>query len=200
MATTTRTRGEYRKSTRRREEILDAAFEVFSRSGYLNASMTEIARGAGFTLPGLSHHFPTKAALFEAVVQRRDIEAQERLEGRHGIDLLRNLVLIAERDELDVTATRLYAIIAAEATEPEHPMNAYFRRRYDLVIDNIARALREARDAGILRPGLDPTAAAEEYVALSDGLQLQALYGRRGEAQSVKLRRAIEGMLTVPLG
>lgn len=192
-------RGEYRKSTRRREEILDAAFEVFSRAGFHNASMTEIARTADFTLPGLSHHYPTKAALFEAVVGRRDLEARDRLDGATGIDMLRKLLLIVERDETDVTASRLYAIIAAEATEPTHPMHGYFQRRYEVVVGTVARALNAASQDGVLRDGLVPRQAAEEYIALSDGLQLQALYGALAVPQSVILRRALQAMLTVPL-
>jgi AcrR family transcriptional regulator len=192
-------RGVYRKSTRRREEILDAAFEVFARVGYLNASVTEIAKMAGFTLPGLSHHYPSKAALFEAVVHRRDLDAQSHLVNRTGIDLLRGLVEIAQRDEVDRRSTRLFAIISAEASDPAHPMHGYFRDRYDLIIGNVTGALRAAEEAGHLRRGVDPGEGARRYVALSDGLQVQAMYDETRTQQTDMLRRALEEMLVVSL-
>jgi AcrR family transcriptional regulator len=199
VAATGQVRGEYRKSTQRREEILDAAFEVFSRLGYLNASVTEIARKAGFTLPGLSHHFPTKAALFEAVVSRRDQNAQEHLVDREGLDVLRGLVEIARRDETDRRATRLFAIISAEATDPEHPMHEYMRARYDLILTSVAEAMRAIHADGGLREGTEPGEAAKRYVALADGLQVQSLYDEQRTTQTATLRAALQEMLTIPL-
>lgn len=190
-------RGEYRKSAGRREEIIDAAFDVFSRSGYLNASMTEIAKQSNFTLPGLSHHFPSKASLFEAVVHRRDVDASQHLEGRTGIDLLRGLVEIARRDEADARATRLFAIISTEAGAPEHPMHAYFAGRYDFILRNVASALEVAQAAGELGDGIRPSDAARMYVALSDGLQVQSFYN--GTHFTETLRVALQALLRVSL-
>jgi len=183
----------------RREDILDAAFEVFSRLGYLNASATEVARRAGFTLPGLSHHFPTKAALFEAVVSRRDMDAQEHLVDRRGLDFLRGLVEVARRDETDRRATRLFSIISAEATDPEHPMHDYMQARYDLILTSVTEAMRAIRADGGLRDGLDPAEAAKRYVALADGLQVQSLYNEQRTTQTFTLRAALQEMLTIPL-
>lgn len=191
------TRGEYRKSAGRREEILDAAFDVFSRVGYLNASVTEIAKQANFTLPGLSHHFPSKASLFEAVVHRRDVDASHHLAGRTGIDLIRGLVEIARRDEADTKATRMFAIISAEAGDPEHPMHAYFARRYDFILRNVTSALEVAQAAGELGDGITPSEAARMYVALSDGFQLQSFYD--GTHYTETLRIALQALLRVSL-
>jgi AcrR family transcriptional regulator len=52
------------RSTRRRERILDAAFTVFSRSGYRQAGVDEVGRQADTSKGGVYFHFPTKEALF----------------------------------------------------------------------------------------------------------------------------------------
>jgi AcrR family transcriptional regulator len=194
-----RVRGEYRKSARRREEIVAAAFGVFSRVGYLNASMAEIAKGAHLTVPGLTHHFPTKAALLESVFDRRDLDANSHLEGRTGLDMLRGLVEIAERDENDTALTRMFAILASEATDPEHPAHDYFRGRYGFILGFVERAFTEAAAAGELRAELDPADAARAYVALSDGLQLQRLYDPEAVSQATLIKRILESFLTRPL-
>lgn len=138
--------------------------------------MSEIAKVAGMTMPGLTHHFATKAILLEAVLNDRDIDAATHLDGRSGIDLMRGLVEIAARDESDIELTQLFTILSAEATSPEHPAHSYFAERYLLILNNVERAFDEARKAGHMREGVNPTDAARMYVALADGLPLQRLY------------------------
>ncbi|BCW58647.1 TetR family transcriptional regulator [Arthrobacter sp. StoSoilB20] len=178
---------------------MTAALTVFSSSGFVNASMSEIAKRSGLTLPGLRHHFESKLDLLQEVIFRRELDANEHLKGRIGIDLLRGLLEIADRDQKDPGLTQMYAMLAAEATDPEHPANEYFRGRYDLVVDTVHRAFREAAEDGALRPESDPAGLARSYVALSDGLQLQALY-RPGSFSQVQLTREfLRQHLTVPL-
>lgn len=55
-----------------RERLLDAALEVFGEVGYTGATITEIERRVGLT-PGTGsfyRHFPDKAALLQAAVDR----------------------------------------------------------------------------------------------------------------------------------
>ncbi|MGD9893941.1 MAG: TetR/AcrR family transcriptional regulator, partial [Dehalococcoidia bacterium] len=52
-----------------RERLLIAATAAFAQAGFQGASTRAIARAAGVTDPLLYHHFPTKAALFCAVVR-----------------------------------------------------------------------------------------------------------------------------------
>lgn len=48
----------------RRQQVLAAALEVFSTSGYHSASMDEIAEEAGVSKPVLYQHFPGKLELY----------------------------------------------------------------------------------------------------------------------------------------
>ncbi len=55
----------------RREQIIDAAMQVFAQKGYLRATNKDIARTAGIT-PGLIYHyFENKEAVLKAVIEGR---------------------------------------------------------------------------------------------------------------------------------
>lgn len=52
----------------RRAQLLTAALEIFSTSGYHTAAMDDIAERAGITKPVLYQHFPSKLDLYLAVL------------------------------------------------------------------------------------------------------------------------------------
>lgn len=54
----------------RREAILDAAMELFARSGCAGVSIQEIADAAETHKTTLLYHFPSKEILYEAVLER----------------------------------------------------------------------------------------------------------------------------------
>jgi len=61
-----RTQAERSESTQRR--IVDSAMSVIHKQGFQKANLTNIARGAKVTLGALQHHFGTRQALLERVV------------------------------------------------------------------------------------------------------------------------------------
>jgi AcrR family transcriptional regulator len=64
-----------------RDTILDAAEELFARSGYAAASVREIAAKAGVNQALVHHYFASKDGLFKAIFVRRGHElARERLQ------------------------------------------------------------------------------------------------------------------------
>lgn len=54
----------------RHERILDAALSVFSRRGYREAAVDDIAAAAGTSKGGVYFHFPGKQAIFLALLDR----------------------------------------------------------------------------------------------------------------------------------
>lgn len=192
-------RGEYRKTARRREEIVDAASITFARSGFTNASMTDIASAVGLTLPGLRHHYRSKEELLEAVVTRRDLQVLDLLGEQPGLSTLRALVEVAARDAANPEHSRLFVVMAAEAANPDHPLHTYFSDRYELVLRNVAAAFTEVSEAGQLREGVDPLEAARVYIATADGFQLQALYSGSLSTYAASVQAALQAFLTVEL-
>lgn len=53
-----------------RDRILDAAEALFARRGFAAVGMSEIAEAVGSSKSSLFHHFPTKAQLYAATVDR----------------------------------------------------------------------------------------------------------------------------------
>jgi AcrR family transcriptional regulator len=65
----------------RRNLILDAATEVFGRQGFEATRMDDVAKAAGVAKGLVYKHFPSKDALFEALVDRQGREYAEQLRG-----------------------------------------------------------------------------------------------------------------------
>lgn len=172
-----RPRGSYAKTGARRQEILKAAFEVFSTSGYRAGSLKDVADRVGLTQAGLLHHFPSKEALLEAVLTLRDEESVRQTGSltAKGAALLHGMVELVRYNTTIPGLVALYSVLSAEATDPEHPAHAYFRNRYDWVRTIVTDAFAEMQRDDLLRPGVDPGAAARQLTALMDGLQVQWL-------------------------
>src|SRR5246127_2571002 len=98
------------------DRILDAAMRVFRRHGFRRSSIEQAADEAGLTRQALYHHFPSKEALFRAVIERlyEKAPAAEAAAARVAEDRGASLsdILIAE------IAARLGALFAALEGSP----------------------------------------------------------------------------------
>ena len=197
----TKARGEYAKTPERRQQIVDAAVEVFSSAGFHKGSIRDVAEKAGLSQAGLLHHYPSKEHLLEAVLTWRDSETR-RLLGEpfpEGLDFLRGMVRAAEHNATTPELVELHVIVSAEGTSAEHPLRDYFVRRYASVVDLTRRAFERAATEGQVQPGVDCASAARTLVALMDGLQIQWLLDPDHVEMAADLRRYLQPLLTVEL-
>jgi AcrR family transcriptional regulator len=201
VTTVTKTRGEYAKTPERRQQIVDAAVEVFSASGYRKGSLRDVADKTGLSQAGLLHHFPSKEHLLQAVLIWRDDEGRRQLGDPmpEGTDLLRGLVALAEYNASFPVLVELHVIVSAEGTSADHPLREYFVGRYAYLVDVTRRAFERAAAEGQLRPGVDCASAARTLIALSDGLQIQWLLNRAEVDMAAELRRYLQPLLSVEL-
>jgi AcrR family transcriptional regulator len=69
------------------EGILDRAAGLFARRGYAKTSLQDVADAVGLSKAGLLHHFPTKDALYAAVLGQADTVGQRVLAELAGLPL-----------------------------------------------------------------------------------------------------------------
>lgn len=195
--------GGYASGRLRREQIITAATELFARVGYRHATILELAEAAGISRTGLLHHFGSKEMLLSAVLERRDAEDAARFTGAEsdgtGLGALATLVELARHNAARPHLVALFAVLSAEASDPDHPAHAYFVNRYRGTVADVATSLTRAKASGLLAPGVDPAGQARTLVALMDGLQVQWLLSPAEVDMAGTLRAQLERVLTVPL-
>ncbi|UYK40382.1 TetR/AcrR family transcriptional regulator [Microbacterium terricola] len=170
-------RGNYAAGRARRDQILDAAAAKFAEKGYAETSLAEIAREAGLTTPGLTHHFPSKLHLLIGITERRfDLAAEivrKAPPDRDGLGPLRLMLGLAETFAGQPALIELFVLVAAEAADPNSPARSFYEERYAATIAELVASFEAGVRAGRLRDDLDYRAIAQECIAISDGLQLQ---------------------------
>ena len=72
--------GEQDRGRERRQRILDAGISVFSRKGYRDTVVDEIAAESGTSKGGVYFHFPNKQAIFMALLDGLAKMLRERIE------------------------------------------------------------------------------------------------------------------------
>lgn len=200
-ATTTGRRGEYRKSQATRQAILDAALEVFGRSGYRKGSLREIAAKVAMSEAGMLHHFPSKSALLAAVLAHRDDESRGMVDfaAHDPRDALRGVLDVARYSAARPGVVELFCVVSAEATAVTHPAHAYFQDRYATLRAELAGVFGRLASAGELAPGVDPHRSARLVMALWDGLQVQWLLDREAFDVADELAALFDRLLVRPL-
>ncbi|MDN4480468.1 TetR/AcrR family transcriptional regulator [Demequina sp. EGI L300058] len=180
-------RGPYAKSAQVKQRIVKACIEVFTAAGYHGATMADVARSAGISHTGLLHHFPTKLSLLVAALEYGDRESAQYLSEHHALEasadplrVLRDLTdALVKRDET-ISLVELDAVIAGEATSPEHPAHGYLATRFADSRGFYVRVYDGLRRSGHLRPDADTALLATSTIALIQGLRIQWLYDREG--------------------
>ena len=191
----------YAKGRAKRREIIEQAMALFGEVGYRGAALREVAARSGISHTGLLHHFPTKEALLQAVLEHRDREDAAALtaDGSSGVDGLRRIADLVAVNAARRGIVELFTVLAAEATSAEHPAHTYFVRRYQDTVVVTAGAYRRAAAAGALRETIDPDVAGRQLVALLDGLQLQWLLDEGGTDMEAIVRAHLQAQLVVAL-
>jgi AcrR family transcriptional regulator len=99
----------------RRADILRAAAKLFARRGLTDTKIGDIAREAGLSHGLVYHYFPSKEAVFEAVITEKREAAWEDVaacEAEHGVEAAMHLLLqrtlddARERPEVTVMITQ----------------------------------------------------------------------------------------------
>lgn len=137
---------------RNREAVLAAADEVFSEEG-LSAPIDEVARRAGVGVGTVYRHFPTKNALFEAIVMARVEAIVERAEqlARDENPAQALFTHISELIQAAVEKKDLVDQLERWDIAPSEKIHAHIKQRLRDASDLL---LRRAQAAGVVRADL----------------------------------------------
>jgi AcrR family transcriptional regulator len=162
-----------RRGVERREAILDAAIEVFARSGFRGGAIAEIGERAGISAAGVLHHFGSKEALLAATLKERDrrTAAAEKEHFEQGDRSVRELVHFAELTAAQPGLARLHTALLVENLDAGS-LHGYFVDRTRALQHWIAEALRAGQTDGRVRADVKPEAKAMEIVAFLEGASI----------------------------
>ncbi len=161
-----------------RQKILKSALTVFGAKGYASASLEEIAREAGVTRGAIYWHFDGKANLYNALAQEysqrgAQIMQQAIQKGGSLLDILRRVfvnLLCAVEDDANLRAMMEIHLFKTEMEPDLLPGRQERIAAGELLLENIATAMRQGIEAGLLRPDVGPLDMARAFMAFQNGL------------------------------
>jgi AcrR family transcriptional regulator len=152
----------------RRQQILDAAVELFASKGYRGTGVAALAERVGMTATGLLYYFGTKERLLHEVVAERD--RADRLEDGPTLADLRDL---GRHNVETAVLTRLYVVLGAESLDPDEPLHDFFVDRYETARGIVRSILEAEQEKGTVRADIDVQQIAAEVIATLMGLEIQ---------------------------
>jgi len=166
------------------DRLMDAAFSLFSRNGYADTSMEEIARTANASTKTIYSRYANKGELLKAVVERliaRNIaeHAAEtspdaaKVEPRHFLVTLGRRILM----EMNGPAAGLLQLAFSEARRaPE--LSRMYQETLTMGCSNFRRALEAWAAAGLLPALADPERDASLCLSLlTDAARIRVALG-----------------------
>ncbi|MFC5750581.1 TetR/AcrR family transcriptional regulator [Actinomadura rugatobispora] len=157
-----------RMAEQKRSAIIDAATGLFLDSGYDGTSLARIAEAAGVSRATLFKQFPTKAALFDAIVTEYwKVEGEGGLDLRPG-DLRAGLTAVGRRYVALLTRPRmvaLFRIVIAEAPRFPELGQTQFKRGKMPYFTSVRRYLEAEHEAGTVRLD-DPELATTQFLGM----------------------------------
>ncbi len=127
-----------RSSARTRQRILEAAYRLFYRQGFLRSGVDAVAEAAGVTKRTLYNHFPSKDALIAAVLTERAGMAEAEMRAWSGTNrpdpetlvrgLFAGLRTWAAMPEWRGSGFTRAATAEKPPSTPNQPQSAYGRR------------------------------------------------------------------------
>lgn len=165
-------------SERTRQNILDAAFDLFAQKGFTRTTLNEVAAVAGVTRGGIYWHFKDKVDLFMALW--KDIHASAGMRPEDllldHVDSLRDckseIMKFLEHFENNDRYAVFWDIVRhrTEYTEELEPVLQQQRMEQREVLERTTAMFARLRVRGRVRSDVDPAHAALNIVAFVIGL------------------------------
>lgn len=159
-----------------RTRVVTAGIEAYRASDFHSVGAADVAARAGLTIDELHEVYPVWDLLVVAVVDRWNNGSRRGLwpiAEQHGAVAYVRARL--EAGVADPALVRFRVALLSAASNPEHPAAGWFRAQYARAFEDLTVALVRDVVAGREPRGTTPRHAAEQLLALFEGLQLQSL-------------------------
>ena len=166
----------------RREVFAMAALRVIMRAGVGGLTVREVAKEAGFTTGALTHYFTSKDQVLIEASECSALLVRPRMEraARESDALVALRKVVGESLPLSPTARGYWRIWVGfwERASYNEDVARVLRERYDEWRNRLAGIVRRAQAEGQVPASVDAESAAQEIVAVIDGIGVQVLLGR----------------------
>jgi AcrR family transcriptional regulator len=163
----------------RQAQILEAALAVCAEKGYHATRIDDVAERAGLSKGAVYHHFPSKQAVFIAVLDKMMEEligalvAAEAAQAGVADTVRRMLVMTAGMTAQQSLAGAMFDLFVLAMRDDE--FRARIRHHYNEAFVACTRLFQRGIDRGELREALDAEVAARSFLMALDGIILDHL-------------------------
>ena len=183
------------KAIKTRKHIIRASTRLFARQGYHKTTISDIARDIDLTTGAVFHHFPTKDAILDGVIEwlakgMMTYAAFLEKENQSTIDVITEMIqtMLSHYDRFP-EATICLAMLSTEFAGSNHPVEKRLKAVVEPFIENASRLFSQHPDIK------NPRAAAIAILGAANGIGIQGLF-REGE---VDARAIAEGLISLIL-
>lgn len=162
----------HRRPAVRPQEILEAAFRVFGSRGLHQATLDDVARAAGISKGTIYLYFPSKAALFTAMLKARVNAIMPPVEGpqdgraggttRHRLSILGRRLYRFFRSSAYLA---MYRTVISEVSQFPKATAHFYREGILQATKRLADVIRRGIATGEFRE-VDPVIAARAFVGM----------------------------------
>jgi AcrR family transcriptional regulator len=166
-----------RRKRQLREEIIDAAIDVFAESGYHDAGVADIAKRVGIGHSTFYRHFENKRAILDEVVNTvierfmAALAAENAPDAANTLDEYRKQAARIGAALADITSDiHVVRLLLTEAASVDTDLRQRIDGMFDLAVQVNAGFYEHGRERGYLRADLDTTATSRAVIGMIFGL------------------------------
>jgi TetR/AcrR family acrAB operon transcriptional repressor len=185
-----------RRGDQSRRELVSIAIDCFSRYGYQGTSIDRIARAAGVTKGALYYHFKDKQDLlfgalddriggFERVVVERVTQLKDPVAALHAV------AHICVEQATISNHRRFILTLMVEALDTHPELSDRFRDMMRRFREFLSHTVSIGQRRGVFRNTVDPSLAAQLFVAALIGTELQYYQ----DPKTIRLRESMQAVV-----
>ena len=178
-----------------RDQILSAAVELLAESGADSLRMRDVAAAAGVSVGMIQYYFDSRDLLLEAAFRRytEDVITRLRETARGPGEPWAKLSRLCRTAAAGAHVRRRSAVWLnlVDLGVRDDALRRLAREVYEAWVEAFHELIREGCDRGSFSPAVDATAAAEQLVAIVDGLDVASAIRRRGATSSWREERLV---------